>query len=94
MTEGRCMTCKKQVEIQDGEEVVMKNGMKAHACSDRNILLTVISNLYLAALTDGQMRVLHDLAQIMAVLSQMDINEFPYPLGQASTTGSLNTTKS
>ena len=29
MTEGRCITCKKQVEIQDGEEVVMKNGMKA-----------------------------------------------------------------
>lgn len=29
MVEGRCMRCKKQVEIKDGEEVVMKNGMKA-----------------------------------------------------------------
>jgi len=29
MTEGRCMKCKKQVEIQKGSEVVMKNGMKA-----------------------------------------------------------------
>jgi len=27
--EGRCMRCKKQVEIKDGKEVVMKNGMKA-----------------------------------------------------------------
>ena len=29
MAEGRCMKCKKQVEIQDPKEVVMKNGMKA-----------------------------------------------------------------
>jgi len=29
MVEGRCMKCKKQVEIQSGKEVVMKNGMKA-----------------------------------------------------------------
>ena len=29
MAEGRCMKCKKQVEIKDGKEKVMKNGMKA-----------------------------------------------------------------
>jgi DNA-directed RNA polymerase subunit RPC12/RpoP len=29
MAEGRCMKCKKQVQIKDGKEVVMKNGMKA-----------------------------------------------------------------
>ena len=29
MAEGRCMKCKKQVEIKDPEEVIMKNGMKA-----------------------------------------------------------------
>ena len=29
MPEGRCMKCKKQVEIKEPEEVVMKNGMKA-----------------------------------------------------------------
>ena len=29
MAEGRCMKCKKSVEIQSGKEVVMKNGMKA-----------------------------------------------------------------
>ena len=29
MTEGRCMKCKKQVEIKDGKEIVMKNKMKA-----------------------------------------------------------------
>ena len=26
--EGRCMKCKKQVEIKDGKESVTKNGMK------------------------------------------------------------------
>jgi DNA-directed RNA polymerase subunit RPC12/RpoP len=29
MTEGRCMKCKKQVEIKDPQNEVMKNGMKA-----------------------------------------------------------------
>lgn len=29
MTEGRCMKCKTSVEIKDGKETVMKNGMKA-----------------------------------------------------------------
>ena len=29
MPKGRCMKCKKQVEIKDAKEVIMKNGMKA-----------------------------------------------------------------
>jgi len=29
MVQGRCMKCKKQVDIKDGKETVMKNGMKA-----------------------------------------------------------------
>ena len=29
MAEGRCMKCKKQVEIKESKEIVMKNGMKA-----------------------------------------------------------------
>lgn len=29
MVEGRCMKCKGPVEIKDGSEVTMKNGMKA-----------------------------------------------------------------
>lgn len=29
MAEGRCMKCKKNVEIKNAQEVVMKNGMKA-----------------------------------------------------------------
>ncbi|MBW2993041.1 hypothetical protein KY317_00530 [Candidatus Woesearchaeota archaeon] len=29
MVEGRCMKCRKQVEIKSGKEVTMKNGMSA-----------------------------------------------------------------
>ncbi len=29
MSTARCMKCRKQVEIKDPQEVVMKNGMKA-----------------------------------------------------------------
>jgi len=29
MVKGRCMRCRTEVEIKDGKEVVMKNGMKA-----------------------------------------------------------------
>jgi DNA-directed RNA polymerase subunit RPC12/RpoP len=36
MAEARCMKCKKQVEVKDPKDVVMKNGMKAISgfCSD------------------------------------------------------------
>ncbi|MEM0231405.1 MAG: DUF5679 domain-containing protein [Candidatus Woesearchaeota archaeon] len=29
MTNGRCMKCKKEVEIKDAKTIVMKNGMEA-----------------------------------------------------------------
>lgn len=29
MAEGRCMKCRTSVEIKNGKEVAMKNGMKA-----------------------------------------------------------------
>ncbi len=29
MTKGRCMKCKKEVEMKDVKEVTMKNGMRA-----------------------------------------------------------------
>ncbi|MDD2523356.1 MAG: DUF5679 domain-containing protein [Endomicrobiia bacterium] len=29
MAEARCMKCKKQVEVKNPEDVIMKNGMKA-----------------------------------------------------------------
>ncbi len=29
MAQGRCMKCKKNVEIKNGEKIVMKNGMEA-----------------------------------------------------------------
>ena len=29
MTKGRCMKCKKQVEISNGKETIMKNVMKS-----------------------------------------------------------------
>jgi len=29
MADARCMKCKKQVEVKEPKEVVMKNGMKA-----------------------------------------------------------------
>ncbi|MBI2558906.1 hypothetical protein HY637_02780 [Candidatus Woesearchaeota archaeon] len=29
MARGRCMKCRKEVEIKDGKEVTMKNGMRA-----------------------------------------------------------------
>jgi DNA-directed RNA polymerase subunit RPC12/RpoP len=29
MAEGRCMKCKKQVEIKEPKEITMKSGMKA-----------------------------------------------------------------
>jgi len=38
MVSGHCMKCHKKVEIKDGKETVMKNGMKAMkgVCPDCN----------------------------------------------------------
>ena len=61
----------------------LKRETKVYPCTNRDILLTVISQLYLSALVEGQLRVIFQLSQMMAALSDSKIENFPFPIGKA-----------
>jgi hypothetical protein len=60
----------------------LKDNVKIYPCTNRDILMTIISQLYLSALIEGQLRVISFLSQIMAALSNMSVNDFPFPIGK------------
>lgn len=60
----------------------LKPNTKVYPCSNRDILLTIISQLYLSALIEGQLRIISFLSQVMSALSNMSMDEFPYPIGK------------
>lgn len=61
----------------------LKEETKVYPCSNRDILLTVISQLYLSALVEGQLRIISQLSQMMAALSDSSVESFPFPVGRA-----------
>ena len=54
---------------------------RVYPCSNKSILLTIISQLYLSALMEGHLRVIYQLSKMMAALSDSKISDFPYPVG-------------
>ncbi len=70
------------IDPQNGWSVTkLKTNYKVYPCTNRDILLTVISQLFLSALTEGQLRIIAFLAKMMAALSNTTLSEFPYPIG-------------
>ena len=71
------------IDPQNGWSVTkLKQNSKVYPCTNRDILLTVISQLYLSALIEGQLRIIAFLSKMMAALSNNTVSEFPYPVGQ------------
>lgn len=71
------------IDPQNGWSVTkLKQNAKVYPCTNRDILLTVISQLYLSALIEGQLRIIAFLSKMMAALSNTTVNEFPYPVGK------------
>lgn len=56
--------------------------IKAHPCTEKGLILTVIANLYLSALVEGQLKILHTLSTLMSKISKTDLADFPYPIGK------------
>ncbi|MDD7985345.1 hypothetical protein PQO01_10310 [Lentisphaera marina] len=56
--------------------------IKAHPCSEKGLILTVIANLYLSALVEGQLKILHTLSTLMSKISNTELADFPYPIGK------------
>ncbi|MCM8538948.1 MAG: hypothetical protein NE328_01615 [Lentisphaeraceae bacterium] len=73
------------IDPQNGWSVTkLKQNAKVYPCTNRDILLTVISQLYLSALIEGQLRIIAFLSKMMAALSDNSVSEFPYPVGKNS----------
>jgi hypothetical protein len=71
------------IDPQNGWSVTkLKHNAKIYPCTNRDVLLTVISQLYLSALIEGQLRIISFLSRLMAILSNMTMEEFPYPIGK------------
>jgi hypothetical protein len=72
------------IDPQNGWSVTkLKLNSKVYPCTNRDILLTVISQLYLSALIEGQLRIISFLSRMMAALSNTSLEDFPFPVGKA-----------
>ena len=81
-----CLLDKKQFFIDPDNSwktEKMEEGEAFYTCSDKDILLSTLTRLYLAALNDGQLKVIHSLSKVMAELCDSSLDSFPYPVGQA-----------
>lgn len=73
------------IDPQNGWSVTkLKLNAKVYPCTNRDILLTLISQLYLSALIEGQLRVISFLSKVVAALSNGSIEELPFPVGSAA----------
>lgn len=61
----------------------LKMNAKVYPCTNRDILLTLISQLYLSALLEGQLRVISFLSKVVAALSNSSLEDLPFPIGNA-----------
>lgn len=54
---------------------------RVHACSDRDIWLTVLAQLFLAALLEGRLQAIHRVGTILSKLCGGSSQDLPFPLG-------------
>lgn len=54
---------------------------RLHPCGDRDVWLTVLSQLFLAAMLEGRLQAIHRVGSILARLCGTTVGSLPYPLG-------------
>ena len=54
---------------------------KIHPCGRRDVLLGILSQLFLIALVEGQLRELYHFGSLLTALNGNDLDTLPYPLG-------------
>lgn len=55
--------------------------VQLHPCTDKDIWMTVLCQLYLAAMLDGRVQAIHRVGTILAKLCDGNFRDLPYPLG-------------
>lgn len=70
------------VEPSEGWRVTRLNkDDKLHPCADRDIWLTILSQLFLSALLEGRLQTIHRVGTILARLCGGEFSKLPFPLG-------------
>lgn len=70
------------IEPAEGWRITsLRGSAKQHPCGDKDIWLTILSQLFLAALMEGTLQAIHRVGSILAKLSGTEFQELPYPLG-------------
>ncbi len=54
---------------------------RLHPCGDRDVWLTVLCQLFLAAMLEGRLQAIHRVASILCELCGGEFKHLPYPLG-------------
>lgn len=55
---------------------------RAHPCSIKDLLLAVLTQLFLVSLVDGSLRELYHFGSLLAALNRNGLDAFPHPLGR------------
>lgn len=55
---------------------------KVHTCAKKDVWMMILSQLFLIALVDGQLRDLYHFGDLLTALNGDTINELPFPLGE------------
>lgn len=59
----------------------LKASDRIHPCSRRDVLLGLLTQLFLVALIEGHLRDLHHVGSLLTGLNDSDLDGLPYPLG-------------
>ena len=59
----------------------LEDTIKVYPCTNRDLLLTVLSQLYLSCMVDGQLKVIYQLTEMMSFLTGKPLEDMPFPIG-------------
>lgn len=67
--------------VKNWKVETLEDTIKVYPCTNRDLLLTVLSQLYLSCMVDGQLKVIYQLTEMMTFLSGKSLEDMPFPLG-------------
>ncbi|MDT8391448.1 MAG: hypothetical protein RRC34_13170 [Lentisphaeria bacterium] len=84
--EGRlCLLGHENILVDPGNDWKLRKldaDHKVHACAKKDVWMMFLSQLFLIALVDGQLRDLYHFGDLLTALNGGTVNDLPYPLGE------------
>ena len=69
------------IEPGEGWRISRLPRQDVHPCSDQDIWLTLLSQLFLAALMEGRLQAIHRVGSLLCRLCGGQVNDLPFPIG-------------